>query len=56
LDVEIEEYEIDPVEVLDLADRLGLSGYDASYLWLARALGAELITLDDRLAKAAAKP
>jgi predicted nucleic acid-binding protein len=27
--------------------------YDASYLWLSRQLGAELITLDRRLAKAA---
>jgi predicted nucleic acid-binding protein len=26
-----------------------LSLYDASYLWLAHALGAELITLDDKL-------
>jgi predicted nucleic acid-binding protein len=26
--------------------------YDASYLWLARTLGAELVTLDDKLARA----
>ena len=31
----------------------GLSSYDASYLWLARRLGAELVTLDARLAAAA---
>jgi len=35
-----------------LAERTRLSVYDASYLWLARALGAELVTLDDRLARA----
>ncbi len=49
-----------PVETLDgdfaavlaLADRTGLTGYDASYLWLARSLGAELVTLDGKLAEA----
>jgi len=35
-----------------LAERMKLSLYDASYLWLAHALGAELVTLDDRLARA----
>lgn len=32
----------------------GLTTYDASYLWLAGFLGADLVTLDDRLAAAAA--
>ena len=36
-----------------LAERTRLTLYDASYLWLARALGAELVTLDDKLARAA---
>ena len=35
-----------------LAKRTKLSLYDASYLWLARALDAELVTLDGRLARA----
>ncbi|HTZ68831.1 MAG TPA: type II toxin-antitoxin system VapC family toxin [Roseiarcus sp.] len=35
-----------------LAERTKLTLYDASYLWLARALGAELVTLDDKLARA----
>lgn len=35
-----------------LAERTKLSLYDASYLWLARTLGAELVTLDDKLARA----
>jgi predicted nucleic acid-binding protein len=35
-----------------LAERTKLTLCDASYLWLARALGAELVTLDDRLARA----
>jgi predicted nucleic acid-binding protein len=41
-------------QVLSLALETGLTGYDASYLWLARALGAELVTLDERLAAVAA--
>jgi predicted nucleic acid-binding protein len=48
--------EILPVEhgeVVALAETTGLSAYDASYLWLARRLGAGLITLDRRLAAAA---
>jgi predicted nucleic acid-binding protein len=35
-----------------LAEQTKLSLYDASYLWLARALGAELVTLDEKLARA----
>jgi predicted nucleic acid-binding protein len=35
-----------------LAERTKLSLHDASYLWLAHALGAELVTLDDKLARA----
>jgi predicted nucleic acid-binding protein len=38
---------------LDLAEATGLTAYDASYLWLARELGAELVTLDRKLAAAA---
>jgi len=33
-----------------LALRTGLTPYDASYLWLAGYLGADLVTLDERLA------
>jgi len=36
-----------------LAHRMGLSAYDASYLWLAGRLNAELVTLDRRLGRAA---
>lgn len=48
-------YDVDPIEVLTLADRLNLSAYDAAYLWLAQTLQAELVTLDERLEKAVAK-
>lgn len=44
--------EIDAADAIALAERSKLSLYDASYLWLARALNAELVTLDDRLARA----
>ena len=40
------------VEAIALAERTKLSLYDASYLWLARVLDAELVTLDDKLARA----
>jgi predicted nucleic acid-binding protein len=43
---------IDLAEAITLAERTKLSLYDASYLWLARALDAELITLDDKLRRA----
>lgn len=37
------------LEVFALARQTGLTAYDASYLWLARAHDAELVTLDDLL-------
>lgn len=44
---------VDHDGVLELASATGLTAYDASYLWLARQLGAELVTLDRQLANAA---
>lgn len=46
------EMPIDPAAVLALALDEQLSFYDASYLWLARSQGAELVTLDKKLLKA----
>ena len=48
----VEEVAINHGEALALADAVGLTVYDASYLWLADKLGAELVTLDKRLARA----
>jgi predicted nucleic acid-binding protein len=45
--------EVDPIDVVALAEESGLSAHDASYLWVARRLGAGLITLDRELAAAA---
>ncbi len=45
---------VPPDAMLELAEQFNLSAYDASYLWLARELGAELVTLDARLERAAA--
>jgi predicted nucleic acid-binding protein len=42
-------------EVFDLALETGVTPYDASYLWLAKHLGADLIMLDTALAEAARK-
>lgn len=43
---------INIAEAITLAKKTKLSLYDASYLWLARALNAELVTLDDKLSRA----
>ena len=48
----IKELAIDHDGVIGLASETGLTAYDASYLWLARQLGAELVTLDAALQRA----
>ena len=48
----IEFVEIDHASALGLAETTGLTFYDASYLWLARQLRAELVTLDKQLSDA----
>jgi predicted nucleic acid-binding protein len=40
---------------MDLAVQTQLTAYDAAYLWLARHLGAELVTFDATLKAAARK-
>jgi predicted nucleic acid-binding protein len=47
---EITWHRVDPVDAAVLARVTGLSAYDASYLWLAGWLEADLVTLDKRLA------
>lgn len=49
----IEEVQCEASETVALAERTGLTAYDAAYLWVARRLAAPLLTLDTRLAKAA---
>ena len=49
-DMTIQLHEVDPLDALAVAEETSLSAYDASYLWLARHLDADLITLDERLA------
>jgi predicted nucleic acid-binding protein len=44
--------DVDHADVALVAIETGLSSYDASYLWLASSLGADLVTLDARLARA----
>jgi predicted nucleic acid-binding protein len=46
---------VDHAAAVDLAEATGLTAYDASYLWLARALGGELVTLDRKLTAAASR-
>ncbi|MGO8739674.1 type II toxin-antitoxin system VapC family toxin [Rhodoblastus sp.] len=50
----IETVAVDHAGLLELAEATGLNAYGASYLWVARALGAELVTLDRKLAAAVA--
>jgi predicted nucleic acid-binding protein len=52
--MEVDAVEVDHGEVLGLAERSGLTAYDASYLWLARRMGSELVTLDRKLEAAGA--
>jgi predicted nucleic acid-binding protein len=52
-DMQIEARPVNHLAVLSIARETGLTGYDASYLWLARHLDAELVTLDEELRQAA---
>ena len=52
----IEEVAVEPGTAVEVALATGLTAYDAAYLWLARELGAELVTLDTALERAAATP
>jgi len=47
--------EVDQTEVVQLSVKAGISTYDANYLWLARHLRAELVTLDQPLREAASR-
>ena len=55
LELPIERAEIDAAALPVLADRFGLTAYDAAYLWLAGEVRAPLAPFDARLARAAAK-
>ena len=46
--------DVEFIGIVALAERTGLSGYDASYLWLAQSMTAELLTLDEKLRRVAA--
>ena len=50
----IQWHDVNHTDVAILASLTGLSAYDASYLWLAGWLEADLVTLDQRLAGAPA--
>ena len=52
-DVGVELFAVPPLEAFTLAHRYDLSGYDASYLWLADHLQAPLATFDAKLGAAA---
>ena len=52
--LDVEDVAVDHDAVVELALETGLTAYDASYLWLTRRLGAELVTLDKALDAVAA--
>lgn len=47
-------HDIDAAALLGTAIAADLTAYDAAYLWLARVLNAQLVTLDERLQRASA--
>jgi len=47
--------DVNITDVALIAQATGLTPYDASYLWLAASLGADLVTLDKRLQAASAE-
>jgi predicted nucleic acid-binding protein len=51
-EMDLRELDVSHEDVVALASEVGLSTYDASYLWLARRLNAQLVTLDDTLLRA----
>jgi predicted nucleic acid-binding protein len=53
LALDVRRVDVDQPAVLELALEAGLTTCDAAYLWLARQLGASLVTLDAELAAAA---
>jgi len=56
LSLDLHRVEVDHLAALRLALETGLSTYDASYLYLARALGLSLITFDERLKAVSREP
>ncbi len=46
--------DVDPIDAALVALETGTTAYDATYLWLAGHLGADLVTLDRRLIAASA--
>lgn len=49
----IERHAVDVQSVASIAERHGLTAYDAAYLWVAEQIEAPLATLDERLGNAA---
>jgi predicted nucleic acid-binding protein len=47
------EAEVPAAELAHVAERAGVTAYDAAYLWVAEHVGAPLLTLDQELARAA---
>jgi len=53
--MEIKQTDVDLNSVIPFAEQKRITMYDATYLWLAYRLGADLVTRDKKLAEAAVK-
>lgn len=53
--MDLQELSVPTQDVVVLAEHEKLTVYDAAYLWLARALEAELVTLDSALRRASTR-
>ncbi len=51
--MEIKQTDVDLNAVIAFAEQERITVYDATYLWLSHRLGAEIVTLDKKLAEAA---
>jgi predicted nucleic acid-binding protein len=51
--LDIRLHAVGPAQAFEAASLSGLTAYDGAYVWLADALGAAIVTLDARVARAA---
>jgi predicted nucleic acid-binding protein len=53
--LQIREIQVPADALVEVAQASGLTTYDAAYLWLSREIEAQLVSLDDRLIRAASR-
>ena len=53
--LEVRQVDVPPEAAVETAEKKEITAYDAAYVWLARSLECELVTLDRDLAEAAGR-